>query len=119
MSTYKITGDAPNTIIADEAFMLEHYPDGNYELLEIPDTPPMPPAVPYSVTMRQARLALLRAGLLDAVDAAVAAQDDEAKIEWEYAADVERSNPLFAELAAQLSLTDAQLDDLFIVAATF
>jgi hypothetical protein len=121
--TYEILaedGSVENTILADLDFVEAVYP-GRFRLVERPDIPVLPPpsTVPLSVTMRQARLALLRAGLLAAVDAAVASQDQEAQIEWQYAADVERSNPLFAALAAQLSLTDQQLDDLFIVAATF
>jgi hypothetical protein len=53
--------------------------------------------------MRQARLALLGAGLLDTVNAAIAAMpgaaDDAARIEWEFATTIERSNPLFTQLA--------------------
>lgn len=82
------------------------------------DPPATPPA---SVTMRQARLALLDAGLLDSVNAAIAAmagvEGDAARIEWEYAATVERGSPLVSGLAAALALTDAQLDSLFLAAA--
>ena len=61
----------------------------------LPEPAPLPVPVPQSVTMRQARLALLGAGLLDDVDAALAAIPDAtqrraAQIEWEYAATVER-----------------------------
>lgn len=34
-----------NTIIADEAFMLEHYPNGNYILVPEPEPTPAPPPV--------------------------------------------------------------------------
>ncbi|GHU34243.1 hypothetical protein AGMMS50256_27610 [Betaproteobacteria bacterium] len=95
---------------------------------EIPYEPPPPPepelpkpVVPKSITMRQARLALLGAGLLAAVDAAIASmegvQGEAARIEWEYAASVERNNPLFAAMAGSLELTDDALDQLFIAAA--
>lgn len=52
--------------------------------------PPPPVVIPQSVTMRQARLALLGAGLLDDVNSAIAAIPDPvqrkaAEIEWEYA----------------------------------
>lgn len=77
--------------------------------------PPTP--VPQVVTMRQANRALLAAGLLDAVDAAIAQSPREARIDWERAQDVERSNPLVASLAASLGLSDAQLDELFVAAA--
>ena len=83
---------------------------------------PIVPVVPQSVTMRQARLALLRAGLLDDVDAAIAAIPDPvqrkaAEIEWEYAQTVDRSSPFTQQLAAGLNLTAEQLDALFTQAA--
>lgn len=34
-----------NTIVADEAFMLEHYPDGNYVLVTEPEPAPIPSPV--------------------------------------------------------------------------
>ena len=87
----------------------------------IPPAPPAPPAAPSSVTMRQARLALLGAGLLDAVAAAIAAlpspQKEAAQIEWEYSQVVERNRPFVLTLGYALGLTDAQLDALFIAAA--
>ena len=73
--------------------------------------------VPQQVTMRQARLALLSAGLLDDVEMVIAAAGREAQLEWEYAAVVERSNPAVAVVQQQQSLTDAQIDDLFREAA--
>lgn len=76
---------------------------------------------PTKVTMRQARLALLGAGLLPQVDAAVAAitgaAGEAARIEWEYALTVERDSPLVASLTAALGLTGTQLDELFTQAA--
>ena len=81
-----------------------------------------PPPAPSVVTMRQARLALLGAGLLqqvnDAVSAMPGAEGDAARIEWEYAATVERNSQLVAAMAGALSLDDAALDDLFTTAAT-
>ena len=87
-----------------------------------PEPPPRPPVVPQSVTMRQARLALLRAGLLDDVDAAIAAIPDPAQrkaaeIEWEYAQTVNRNSPFTQQMAAGLTLTAEQLDALFTQAA--
>lgn len=76
---------------------------------------------PKSVTMRQARLALLGAGLLATVSDAVAtmagAEGDAARIEWEFSSEVKRDQPLVIALAPVLGMTDAQLDDLFIAAA--
>ena len=73
--------------------------------------------VPQQVTMRQARLALLSAGLLDDVEMVVAAAGRAAQLEWEYAAVVERSNLAVAAVQQQESLTDEQIDDLFREAA--
>ena len=73
--------------------------------------------VPQQVTMRQARLALLSAGLLDDVEMVIAAAGRAAQLEWEYAAVVDRSNPAVAVVQQQESLTDAQIDDLFREAA--
>ena len=73
--------------------------------------------VPQQVTMRQARLALLSAGLLDDVEMVIAAAGRAAQLEWEYAAVVERSNPAVAAVQQQHGLTDAQIDDLFREAA--
>lgn len=39
---YKILGDEPNIIVADEEYMLAHYPDGNYVLDERPELEPEP-----------------------------------------------------------------------------
>lgn len=85
------------------------------------ENPPVD-GVPQSVTMRQARLALLGAGLLDDVNAAIAAIQDTtqrraAEIEWEYAQTVDRASPFTQQLASGLGLTSEQLDSLFTQAA--
>jgi hypothetical protein len=78
--------------------------------------------VPAAVTMRQARLALLQSGLLTQVNSAVAAmigaEGDAARIEWEFSGTVERHWPMVESLGVILGLSDAQLDDLFRLAAT-
>lgn len=76
-----------------------------------------PVIVPESVSMRQARLALLSMNLLDSVNAAVAAAGGAAQIEWEYASEVQRNSPLVAQMGQALSLTDEDLDGLFTAAA--
>jgi len=74
-----------------------------------------------TVTMRQARLALLGAEMLTDVNNAIAAMTGEegeaARIEWEYAATVVRGSPLVAGLAEVLELDEAALDNLFATAA--
>ena len=88
-----------------------------------PDAEPVvPPGVPQIVTMRQARLALLGAGLLPMVDAAIAAlpspQREAALIEWDYSSEVHRNRAFVLTLAAALNLSTEQLDSLFTQAAT-
>jgi len=82
--------------------------------------PPIAPIVPESVSMRQARLALLQSGMLSAVNAVVAgmagAAGDAARIEWEFSNEVQRHKPLVESLAPALGLTSSQLDQLFILA---
>lgn len=77
--------------------------------------------VPQAVTMRQARLALLGAGLLPMVQAAIASlpspQKEAAEIEWEYAQEVQRKHGLVPAMAQALGMTESQIDDLFFAAA--
>lgn len=79
------------------------------------------PAVPNRVTMRQARLALLGAGLLDDVEAAINAlpgdQGKAARIEWDYSSEVHRDKPFVIQLGTALGLNNEQLDELFVTAA--
>lgn len=71
--------------------------------------------------MRQARLALLGAGRLDAVEAAIAGMTGTAgkaaQIDWEFARTLRRDHPLTVGLSAALGLNSAALDALFTQAA--
>lgn len=83
----------------------------------------IPPAgIPQVVTMRQARLALLSAGLLSdiisSINALPSPQKEAAGIEWEYSQTVERHRGFVLLLSEALGLTITQLDDLFILANT-
>jgi hypothetical protein len=84
--------------------------------------PPVASAViPQSVTMRQARLALLAAGKLATVNSTIAAmtggQGDSARIEWEFSSDVSRNQPLVLSIGVILGLTSTQMDALFVAAS--
>lgn len=85
--------------------------------------PSMEPVVPPSVTMRQARLALLAANRLGMVEFAIASmespQREAAQIEWEFAATVDRTSPLVGVLAAATSMSEEELDQLFLLASSF
>ena len=92
------------------------------EPVPIPDPePPEPPVVPAEVTMRQARLALLSAGLLDTAQAVIDAlpmpQRRQAQIEWEYALSVRRDHPLIALMISEGLATEAEVDGLFVAAS--
>lgn len=92
---------------------------GAREEVEI-DAPVLP--IPDAVTMRQARLSLLGAGMLASVDEAIASmpgvEGEAARIEWEYAQEVRRDSPLIAALGPALGLTGEQIDALFVAGAT-
>ena len=81
----------------------------------------IPVVVPHEVTMRQARLALLAAGKLDDVDAAIASMSEPqrtaASIEWEYSSALQRSNQFVSQLGAALDLDESGIDALFVDAA--
>lgn len=77
--------------------------------------------VPAKVTRRQARQALLLAGKLAGVQAAIDAIPDPtlrqlAEIEWTDSLEFERNRPLLIQLGAALGLDSAALDQLFIAA---
>jgi hypothetical protein len=80
-----------------------------------------PPPVPQTVSMAQARLALIGAGLFATIDAGLKAlpepQRTTALTAWEYAPTVSRNGALVTTLAGQFGLTEAQLDALFTAAA--
>ena len=69
------------------------------------------------ITMRQCRLALLAAGLLDSVDTALATLPEPDKsaatIAWEYGASVERLSDFVVGMGPLLGLTDLEVDALF------
>lgn len=79
-------------------------------------------AVPKSVTRRQAKQALLLAGLLGNVQPALDAIPDATQrglmqLEWDESLEFERNRPSLLALAAGLGLDGAALDQLFITAA--
>jgi hypothetical protein len=70
------------------------------------------------VSRMQARIALLQAGLLDDVEAAVAAGPRAMQIAWADASEFHRTSPTITALASALSLTDEAVDGLFAAATT-
>ena len=114
---YQVTSTG-NIILANQAFMDAVHPN---DYTQLPDDPPPAPTVPQSVSMRQARLALLGADLLSTVETAIDAQAEPIKsqirIEWDYATEVARSWPTLLALQPALGMTDEQVDQLFITAS--
>lgn len=82
--------------------------------------PPVTDAiVPQIVTRAQFKLALLDLGLLDDVAALVAASNDRAlQINWAERLEFERQHPLVIATAAALGKTEAEIDALFVLAAS-
>lgn len=72
--------------------------------------------IPYKISIRQAKLALLGAGLLDDIENAIASADRSVQISWEYATEFERDNPLILYFQSRLNLSKEQVDNLFIQA---
>ena len=81
------------------------------------DAPPPPPQPITQVTATQARRAIVAAGLLDPVEAAMAAATDDVKTLWYTSDPIQRTDPVLNSFAAQLGLTSDQLDALFVSAA--
>lgn len=77
--------------------------------------------VPTVLTMRQARLVLFTAGLINSVQAAINAlpspQKEKAQIEWDFSNEVQRHNGFVSQLAPALGLTSEQVDALFVTGA--
>lgn len=80
------------------------------------------PLIITVVSMRQARLALLGAGILDNVTSAInsmtGVSGKAAQIEWEYSNEVRRDSPLINSMATALSLSNDQIDNLFVTASS-
>jgi len=91
--------------------------DGDTWAVVTVDPSTLPPTVPDSVSPRQARLALLNIGKLDAANAVVAQSSDEIKIAWEFSTQIVRDDPGVIALGSMIGLDSAALDKLFISAA--
>jgi hypothetical protein len=75
-------------------------------------------SVPAEITMRQAVLALREAGYLSAVETWVANLDGELEIYWNRSLTIKRNHAFVSAAQAELELNDAEMDQLFMLAAT-
>ncbi len=123
MKNYKDPDNTLHVIDPEFAYLL---PTGCVQITEqeaeaIRDANKPIQPVPQSVTMRQARLALLQAGKLQAVNNAIASmtgpQGEAARIEWDYSNEVKRDQLLTISLAQSIGMTESEMDALFIEAA--
>lgn len=76
-----------------------------------------PSIVPDAITPRQARLALLNAGLLDQIEQAMKSMDKATNITWEFANEIDRSDPLLEAIGKQFRLSDLEIDNIFRLAS--
>lgn len=74
--------------------------------------------VPKSVTPLQARRALRQAGLATFVQDLVATMDEETQEAWAYALEIRRDDAALSAAAAEMGMSDSDLDELFRLAAT-
>ena len=115
---YRVNGsaDLPFTVIGQGE--ITDVVEGDF----VPVVYVLPVVIPESVSMRQARLALLSVGKLSQVDDAIAAMSspdkEMAQITWEYAVNVQRTDPLVSVLVSALGMDEAGVDQLFILAAS-
>ena len=118
MAIYEILnldGEVENRIVADADFVEEHY-SGRYRLLPDPEPVQSISDIP-TITRFQAKAALLNAGLLEQVDAAVAASDDPlVKLAWSEAQTFERISPAILAITDDLGMAPQEVNDLFIAA---
>lgn len=99
--------------------------DGGFAVVDPPkpeepsEPEPVEPGPPLAVSAAQGGIALIRAGLMDDVQAAADAPDTPPEIKWAWSKATvwERNSPAFNYLADKAGITDAQKDALFVDAA--
>lgn len=112
---------APYTLSGDDLSTLQWHDDtqarpSNAEIIAERDRLRAAPQV-FVVTPRQARLALLRAGLLDNVETNVNGAGPATKIAWDFAKEIRSNDPIVSTLLATLNLTQDQITALFLQAS--
>lgn len=93
---------------------------GDFGVIKPYEPPPYTRQVPQEVTRFQALAALLQAGLLDDIEAYMETDSTDAftKLAWKEVLVFKRTSPLVASIGTMFGLTDTQIDDLFVFAAT-
>jgi hypothetical protein len=84
----------------------------------LPDDEVRPLPVPESVDMRQARIKLLREGVLDQVDAMIRnSNEPEVVIEWNFARELRRDHPFVNAVQLILGKTNSDMNRWFTEAS--
>lgn len=102
---------APNALALYDPDTLARY------CISVAEVADPPPAVPAFVSGMQLQQALDAAGMLDQVEAAVAAAPRRVQIYWAKTSDFHRDHPELAALADGIGKTPAEIDAVFIAAA--
>jgi hypothetical protein len=115
---FDYVGTLPWVFVGDPAFQIDPNGqkvtvDGTITGFERVATPS-----PSQVTPQQFRRALTRVGLRAAVEAAVATASQDMKDEWNFSTAILRNQPDLNAMATALGVSQSQLDDVFILAAT-
>lgn len=88
-----------------------------YTGLDMPEQPTQ--SVPDVINRRQFFRAIDAQGLTDAINALVAVASSAARIDFENATEIHRDYPLVQQIGDALGKSRQDIDDLFILAATF
>ena len=121
---FKLTNTTSILRVADSAWIPQDPANGDYaaylawvEAGNTPQPADVPPVVFPSLSPRQIRQALTRAGLRSAVEAAVAGGDQNLKDWWEFSNAFERNHPEVVAMAAALGVSNDSLDLLWELGA--
>jgi hypothetical protein len=112
---YRAYVDLPNAKWIEESYVRDLTDEEKQQRL---------PKPPNSCSPRQLRIALIQSGIsISTVESQLNAISDPvqreiALVEWEYSLEIQREHPLVSSIATALSLSDSQIDDIFILANT-
>jgi hypothetical protein len=113
-ATLETTGTPPSGYVPIDA----HEKAGWHYNSETQTFSAPPPPTVTSVTRRQFKQALTRIGLRAAVEAAIAAADQDTKDWYNDSLNFERANPLLNAMAVGMGKTPVDIDNLFALADT-
>lgn len=124
-SNGEIVSTPPGFPLEDlEEIAKQMYGEGNYTLVSDDYSPEPEPEPLIPLTQRQIRLALLQIGILDQVRPKLEEVFDgdprkqAALIEWDYASEIEVSNPLVELLRSSFGMTEEEKENLWRIAQT-